>query len=359
MPATPTAALGIHDQLRAAFQIESRPERWRAVLSLLPAFLDDLARRPSDDQAASTLLTDIAFASGRMTYTDPAYIRRADDLTIVGLPDAMGLYMISRVEGVSQTPIEISRWTAGLDSLDVVRHNQEIGALYTTLGVDGTKTAHYALLRASDIGWGVIWLAGNDPDWWFNAANAAVALSPDLARITLVGDAQGTTSVFREGANTPQRRFRISWARDKDAYAQFPAMGGSDNRQNWLWQIAEPSAYATLVEFLERLRIRDDKGAAMLVTDPAVVDTARSFGLHFPENSYTVTFQDDQRIAFQGRQGAFVSTFQPPAPGSPPEQDWLIIDIEPAGAAPPYPSAVKVRKSFEHFRQRAALPPCG
>jgi hypothetical protein len=184
----------------------------------------------------------------------------------------------------------------------------------------------------------VIWLGDESPDWWFNATRSSIALAPDLTHITVVGEALETTSVFLEDQNTPRRRFRVGWDRTGDSYTPVPAVGEATNRQNWLWQIAEPSAYASLVECLERMRVRDSTGAAALTTDPAVVTTAASFGLGFPENSFTVTFQDDTHIAFQGRQGAFVATFQRPAPGSGPDQPWLITSILPAGAAPPTPT---------------------
>jgi hypothetical protein len=336
--ATLTPSAGINDQLRAAFQIDTRPERLQAVLALLPAFLDDLARRPTDDQNASTLLTDIAFASRKMTFTDPAFIRRAGDLAVVGLPDAMGLYLITRLGGVSQAPVEVNYWTAGLDSVALTPHGSEVGLVYTTLGADNLLRVHFALLRRGEAGWGVIWLGDESPDWWFNATRSSIALAPDLTHITVVGEALETTSVFLEDQNTPRRRFRVEWDRTGDSYTPVPAVGETTNRQDWLWQIAEPSAYASLVECLERMRLRDSKGAAALTTDPAVVATAESFGLGFPENSYTVTSQDDTHITFHGRQGAFVATFQPPAPGSSADQPWLISSILPVGAAPPTPT---------------------
>ncbi len=336
-PTTPTPAVGVHDQLRAAFKVEERPARLQAVLTLMPAFLDDLSLRNASDQAASTLLTDIAFSSRQMTFTDRAFIRRYEDLAIVGLPDAMGVYFVDRARGVNRSAELISRWTAGLDSMEITPRDRDVGLVYTTLGLDHATRAHFALLRRTDAGWGTAWFSDDTPDWWFNAVNAQIALAPDLSKVTLVGDAAGTTPVFLESGNVPRRRFRVGWVRTDNHYDQSPSMGGAANRQSWLWHIAEPSAYSTLVEFVERLRNRDFKGAAGLVTDSSIVVTAQSFGLYLPENTYTVTAYDMQRIAFQGRQGAFVAIFQPPAPGSPPDTRWLISSIEPAGLASPTP----------------------
>src|SRR5689334_19292791 len=92
---SPTPQQGINEQLRAAFEIEDRSARLDTVLTLIPAFLADLSLRNIDDEAASSLLTDIAFSSERMTFTDPAYIRRYNDMAVIGLPDAMGLYYIN------------------------------------------------------------------------------------------------------------------------------------------------------------------------------------------------------------------------------------------------------------------------
>lgn len=333
----PTPRPGINEQLRAAFAIEDRPARLDAVLSLLPGFLADIGLRNVDDEAASSLLTDIAFSSERMTFTDRAFIRRFSDIAVVGLPDAMGLYFVNTF-GEDRYPREISRWTAGLDSMDLIPSGSEAGLVYATLGVDQAVRVHYALLLRGDQGWEVGWHSDEVPEWWFNATQAQIATAPDLSKLTVVGEALGTTSVFVEEDNTPHRRFRVDWIRQANQYTQFPAMGGSDNRQNWLWQIAEPSAYASLVEFIERLRNNDLKGAALLVSQAGVVETARSYGLYLTENVYHVTAAEPDRITFQGRQGAFVAIFVPPPAGSPPETKWLITNVSPLGAVAPTPT---------------------
>ena len=337
LPVNPTPQQGINEQLRAAFEIEDRPARLDAVLTLIPSFLADLSLRNIDDNGASSLLTDIAFSSERMTFTDPAYIRRYNDIAVIGLPDAMGLYYISTYRD-DRYPREISRWTAGLDSLDLIPAGPEVGLVYTTLSVDQAIRVHYALLLRGDQGWQVVWHGDEVPEWWFNATRARIEATPDLSRLTVIGEALGTTSAFLEDDSSPHRLFRVNWIRQANQYVQFPAMGGTDNRQNWLWQIAEPSAYASLVEFIERLRNNDLDGAGLLVSQAGVVETARSYGLYLPENVYHVTEANTDRIAFQGRQGAFVVAFVPPPPASSHETKWLIASVTPSGVAAPTPA---------------------
>jgi len=336
-PISPTSQQGINEQLRSAFEIEDRPARLDAVLTLIPGFLADLSLRNIDDEAASSLLTDIAFSSERMTFTDPAYIRRYNDMAVIGLPDAMGLYYINTYRD-DRYPREISRWTAGLDSLDLIPAGPEVGIVYTTLGVDRAVRVHYALLLRGGEGWEVGWHSDEVPEWWFNATRARIEAAPDLSRLRVIGEGLGTTSAFLEDDTSPHRLFRVDWVRQANQYVQVPSMGGSDNRQNWLWQIAEPSAYASLVEFIERLRNNDLDGAGLLVSQAGVVETARSYGLYLPENVFHVMGADSDRIAFQGVQGAFVVTFVPPPPGGSPETKWLIASVTPSGAVAPTPA---------------------
>ena len=114
-----------------------------------------------------------------------------------------------------------------------------------------------------------------------------------------------------------------------------PQPASDTQRTSWLWQIAVPSPYATLVEFIERVRINDMAGAGRLATDPAVVTAAFSFGLNFPENRFQVTDYNPTRVTIISARGTFVVSIKPPPEGA--DRPWLISALTPLGAAPPTP----------------------
>ena len=122
--------------------------------------------------------------------------------------------------------------------------------------------------------------------------------------------------------------------REKDSYALSPSIDYAD-RQSWLWMIAQPSAYATLVEFVERLQRQDYRELEYLVEGDQVISAAVAFGLYLPERRYEIVAYDESKIVFRDRQGAFVMTFTPPQSKDAP---WLIASLNPIGAAVPIPA---------------------
>jgi hypothetical protein len=103
------------------------------------------------------------------------------------------------------------------------------------------------------------------------------------------------------------------------------------HREAWLWDIAQPSAYATLIEFLERLRLPryKDEDLLPLVTGQEVIDDARAFGLYLPERRFTMLAYDENIVVFRDRRGAFVATLQAPSAAG---DGWLVTSIRPLGA---------------------------
>lgn len=91
-----------------------------------------------------------------------------------------------------------------------------------------------------------------------------------------------------------------------------------------------PSAYATLVMFLYDLAHGDDAGARALVTDAALVNTARSLGLDGWKGKYWLLACPNTGGSGCGWDSGPVSFYQgPPVAISFVEQDgqWLISDI--------------------------------
>ncbi len=338
-PAEPTplpeARLPIELQLRDAFRVADPFARRAAVLLATESFLRDPALRATDDSIATSYYTTIAFSSGQLTLPDPAAIQRQDDVAIVALPEGLGLFLYDLGTPPGSEPVELSRWLVGLSSIHVTWGQGEAGVAYTTLGRDGVTRAHFALATAGEAGWRLSWLSDEAPDWWFNAQGGALAVAPDLSWLELAGEAADTTLAFYELGDAPRRTFLIRWERAANIYQMSPPAAGYPTRQAWLWDVAQPSPYATLVEFVEQLQMGDEPGVARLA-DGESVAAALEFGLHLPERRFQVVEAGSDRIVFRDLQGTFVAGFAPP----PSEGDpWLITSLAPFGAPAPTPEA--------------------
>lgn len=322
----PTSSLSVDDEVKAAFADTDPQARRTKVLSAVQRLLDDPAIQSVSDADATIRLTDLAFASGAIKLTDPAYVRRHDTYAVVALPDGMGLYFFAP----SQAPIEINRFTVGLTTLNPVWRENEIGVPYETRGTDGAITSQFALLTQTDSGWQMTWSSADTPDWWFNARNGSLMIEPDLSRIALSGQAPGNTLVFNEAEETVQREFRIVWLRSEETDTYQPELPPDQfsYREAWLWRIAVPSPYSSMVEFIERLQRNDREGLLRLVLNGEVIEDARDFGFALLNQTYDVILSEPDRIVIRGYQGVFEFSFAPPdAEGDP----YVITSIKVGG----------------------------
>jgi hypothetical protein len=317
-----------------ALSLPERDARREAMLAAVGGWLRDPSVRTMDDEAASAQLTELAFSSGRMVFGDPTFVRRPGQpsLAVVGLPDALGLYLYD-LDAPSAEPLELSGWTAGLNAVYVTWAGGEVGVAYFTLGNDRQTRAHFVLASEAGGRWQVAWLADEEPAWWFNARQAELVVSSDLQTLILTGEAQATTLVFDERGDVPRRRFSVTWERDEETSAYLPASQPEDfpSRTEWLWSMAEPSPYAALVEFLERLRLRDE-GARQLA-EGEVVEAALALALDQPQRQYRIINQTATRLVFQDSGGAYTASFRPAPTGA----RWRLTDIEPMTVATPTP----------------------
>jgi hypothetical protein len=333
-PPTPAPTSPPPPTIADALSLPERDARREATLVAVGGWLRDPSVRAMDDEAASAQLTELAFSSGRLVFGDPAFVRRPGrpSLAVVGLPDALGLYLYD-LDALSAEPLELSGWTAGLNAVYVTWAESNVGVTYFTLGNDRQTRAHFVL--ASEVGgrWQVAWFADEEPAWWFNARQAELTVSSDLQTLILTGEAQATTLVFDERGDVPRRRFAVVWERDEETPAYLPASQPEDfpSRTEWLWSVAEPGPYAVLVEFLERLRLRD-KGASQLA-EGEVVEAALALALDQPQRQYRVVDQTATRLIFRDSGGAYAASFRPASTGA----RWRLTDIEPVAVATPTP----------------------
>ncbi len=330
---SPDARPPIEAQLRESFRATDPAARRAAVLLATESFLRDPALRGADDSIASSYYTTVAFSSGQLTLPDPAVIQRQGDLAVVALPEGLGLFLYD-LGTLGAEPVELSRWLVSLSGMHVTWGEGELGVAYATLGRDGVTRTHFALATADDLGWRLSWLSDEAPDWWFNAYDGTLTVAPDLSYLELTGEAASTTEAFYELDSEPRRVFRVRWVRAANTYQVSPPPAGYPTRQAWLWNVARPSPYATLVEFIERLQMGDENGAARLASEASITAAALDSGLHLPERRFQVIEEGQDRIIFRDLQGVYVAEFEPPAPGGGP---WLITGLAPFGAPTPEP----------------------
>ena len=311
--------------VQAAYRKTEPQPRREAVLQAVSRFVAEAADQGLSDEDASLRLTQAAFSSQQIKLTDPAFVRREGSLAVVGLPDGLGLYFFDE----AGSPVEISRWTVGLNSVNPIWRDGETGVVYETIGVDGIKTVHFVLIVHEAPIWRVTWISDDAPDWWFNARNASLDIQPDLSSIAVTGESEQTIVTFEESDSTPHRSYTLIWERNLNQYALKAPISGYESREAWMWSVAVPSEYATLVEFIERLQRQQVQQAKAMTVNSDVFDDALAFGFQLIGTSYKVILSEPERLIVQGHQGTFEITFQQSEVG------WQITGIKPTGIPEP------------------------
>jgi hypothetical protein len=326
IPPLPTSIPPVDDWLRDTYQIADPATRRAGVLAATEAYLRDPDRTEWSDEQLSADYSRLAFSSGVLVFPDPAFIHRQGHLAVISLPDGLGIMLFDLQSG---TYLELNPWAIGVNSFLPYWGQDEVGVHYTTLGNDGIARTHYVLAGKVESDWQVFWNSDEASDWWLSAWGGTLTVEPDLSRLVLVGEASNTSQAFIEEDGLPRRTFRTTWVREENQYILSPPIG--TDYQAWLWQVAEPSAYATLVEFIERLQNGDVTGANQLIANGSVLTSATDFGLDLPERQFRVSAYNDSTILFHDRQGSFVAMFKTPVLQ---EAPWLIESLKPLGAEP-------------------------
>ncbi len=309
-----------------AFSIPEPFARREAVLSATSTFLRQADPQLSDEELSAEY-TALAFSCNCLTQPMPALIDREGEAVVVSLPDGLGLFLYDLDAG-NLPVLELSRWTVGLSVLQVSWGEDEFVAGYGTQGNDGLVRVHALLAVKDESGWRTTWLGDEEPGWWFNAVGGQLNVSPDRSKLTVSGSAEETTQAFYEEEGENVRVFSVDWQRVGNTYVTAPPLPQDSARTEWLWEVAEPSPYATLVEFIERLQAGDVDGAGALAAGQDVLSAAADFGLTLPQRCYQVIGIEPEQIVFRDLQGTFVVDFQPPVTE---QGKWLITGIRPPG----------------------------
>ncbi|MBI2844966.1 MAG: hypothetical protein HYX86_00295 [Chloroflexi bacterium] len=175
----------------------------------------------------------------------------------------------------------------------------ELGVIFAVVGAS-TVTPDFLLLRQENEAWASIWPLPEGPtpwrDIWITADGEVFFGADDLPLIRTVGSSWGVAFMeedpFFECHACAHRYFEILWERQADLYIPQVSLPQDAPYYERLWEVTRPSFYASLFEFLRRLRAGDEVGAAELVVDPAVIDQAKALGLDDSARSFLSDFPD-------------------------------------------------------------------
>jgi len=214
-----------------------------------------------------------------------------------------GPYPIALFWGQAGTPFDYYPVSEGDAISDARLVGDEIGIIFAHIGAS-TVTPDFILLGREEDGWREVWPSDPEPwrDLWITADGRVSFTAGDLSLLRMEGSSWGLLEEdpFFECHACAHRFFDLLWERQGDNYLPQVTLPLDAPYYDRLWEITQPSPYASLFEFLRRLRAGDEAEALELVSDPSVIDQAKALGLQDP----TVTYWADWESG--GREGEFL-----------------------------------------------------
>jgi len=158
----------------------------------------------------------------------------------------------------------------------------ELGLIFAQVGA-GTVNPTFLLLRRQPAGgWDVVWSPAGQREWI--CTDGGISFEGEgLSALRLVGSSFGLDSgqdeVYSECHACPHRTLVSLWERRGEEYERTSALRSDASRAERLWEMTEPSAYASLYEFTRGLRTGNQAMVRMLAGSGTVVEQAREYGL--------------------------------------------------------------------------------
>jgi hypothetical protein len=206
-----------------------------------------------------------------------------------------------------------------------------MGIIFAYIGAS-TVTPDFILLRREEGGWQKVWPSAPEPwrELWMTADGDVSFAAQDLSLLRMEGSSWGVfleEAPFFECHACPHRFFDLLWERQGDKYLPQVTLPLDAPYYDRIWEITQPSPYASLFEFLRRLRAGDEAGAMQLTSDPSVVEEAKALGLGDPAADYMVEWEpapeDTLLFSTEDLTKKFAATFVQPSEG----KHWLLTDI--------------------------------
>lgn len=242
-----------------------------------------------------------------------------------------GLYPIALFWGQAGAPLDWYPVAEGDAISDARMVGDEMGVIFAHIGAS-TVTPDFILLRREEDGWRKAWPSDPEPwrDLWITADGDVSFAAGDLSLLRMEGSSWGVFSEedpFFECHACAHRFFEVLWERQGDKYVPQVTLPPDAPYYDRLWEITQPNPYASLFEFLRRLRAGDEAGALQLDSDRSVVGEAKALGLDDPAVTYMVEWGPESQatLTFSTEDLAreFVATFIQPSEG----EHWLLTDI--------------------------------
>lgn len=242
-----------------------------------------------------------------------------------------GLYPLALFWGQAGTPFDCYSVAEGDAISDARMVGDEMGVIFAHIGAS-TVTPDFILLRREEDGWRKAWPSDPEPwrDLWITADGDVSFAAGDLSLLRMEGSSWGVFSEedpFFECHACAHRFFEVLWERQGDKYVPQVTLPPDAPYYDRLWEITQPNPYASLFEFLRRLRGGDEAGALQLSSDRSVVGEAKALGLDDPAVTYMVEWGPESQatLTFSTEDLAreFVATFIQPSEG----EHWLLTDI--------------------------------
>jgi len=261
------------------------------------AQIEELFRRARSDPsalaegAAAFLLARAGWESS--TAGQAVSVRRlSSDLAVVKLPPD-GIYLF--------WPGGWQRVVVGDVMQDARLADDEVGIVFARVGASSVSPAFVLLRRQAAGGWGMVWSPAGQSEWICTDGSISFG-DPGLSRLLLVGSSFGLDSgdnvVFSECHACPHRTLRSVWERQGNEYVRLSSLPPDAPRAKRLWEMTEPSPYASLYEFIRRLRAGDQVGARLLAVNDDVLVQATAHGLAEPGVRLVVDKAEGNQITF-------------------------------------------------------------
>jgi len=243
----------------------------------------------------------------------------------------MGFFPIYLFWGEEGEPFDYYRVAEGEDIDEARLVDDEIGIIFAHVGAS-TVTPNFVLLREEGATWQRVWPPDDEPwrDLWITADGDISFAAQDLSLLRVEGSSFGVFSEedpFFECHACAHRFFDVLWERQGDKYLPQVTLSLDAPYYDRLWEITQPSPYASLFEFLRRLRAGDEPGALRLTSDPSVVEEAKALGLNDPAVTYMVEWEpapeDALLFSTEDLNKKFIATFVQSSEG----EHWLLTDI--------------------------------
>ncbi len=281
----------------------------------------------SEEEIANELFSLGEEAGVGMWVTGVALLRMKPALYLV----QFGSYPIALFWGEVGLPLDYYPVAEGNAILDGRLVRDEMGVIFAVIGAS-TVTPDFVLVRREEEGWRKVWPSDSEPwrDLWITADGDVSFAAGDLSLLQMEGSSWGLLEEepFFECHACAHRFFDVLWERQGDKYVPQVTLPLDAPFYDRLWEITQPNPYASLFEFLRRLRAGDETGALQLSSDPSVVEKAKALGLDDPAVTYMVEWGPESQatLSFSTEDLArqFVATFVQPSEG----EDWLLTDIE-------------------------------